>query len=104
MNANTNDGGTDAIEQLRDHPWVFDLRDVSMDGTTTFTVQFGTVSLPQQLLESDEIEVREVWVGALPQRPLRWVLPNNWLIRKGIGHSCIAARVELSGSNAEADE
>lgn len=82
------------VSELRNHPHVYQVRDVSLNETPRVTVQFDAVVLPNVVLDSDTYRVRDVWVGTIPPWYLRR-FANEWCLKNGVGSSGIAAELEV---------
>lgn len=83
-------------KDMRDHPWVYDVEDVSADFDAQMLIlHFDVVALPFHLLHNDNYVVDEVWVSTVP-RNIPFV-SDRTLRRLGIGRRGISVLVEVRG-------
>lgn len=85
---------TDLVEELREHRYVYDVVDVSFNGTPRVNVQFNTLTLPRVFLDSDCYQISDVWVNVVPPWYLRR-FAKEWCLKRGVGSSAIAAELEV---------
>lgn len=85
----------DLIEELRGHRHVYDVVDVSLNGTARVNVQFNTLTLPRVVIDSECYQIGDVWINSVPPWLLRRIA-SDWCLRHGVGSAAIAATLEVN--------